>query len=174
MAEDEPEVIEVDRDITAELYSASYRRLAGAPAPRMYVTLAFDAVTYSQLCAIIGANLKGQAVVHFANIQAPLPDAPPEEKPQAQRPLVMTGPGGEAIMAHIFKMDAELDGHCTYCDQGEDNPIHIEAHPYVADNREGKANTCFHCAMGEENPVHLDEAAKEARERMTHRSTAAV
>lgn len=118
MSEDEPEVIEIDRDITAEIYSASYRRLAGAPAPRLYLTLAFDAVTYNALCAIIGANLKGQALVHFANTQAPLPDAPEEEKPSPQRPMVLNGPNGEAIMPHIFKMSAELDGHCTFCDQG--------------------------------------------------------
>lgn len=171
MAEDDddtPEVIEVDRDIACEIYSASYRRLAGAPAPRMYLTLAFDAVSYSSLCAIVGANLKGQAVVHFANIQAPLPDAPEDPKPARDdtRPPLFTTGSGEPILPHIFKGQAEDELKCTYCSLGEPAEIHILPHPFESTTRD---NQCGRCGRPETHDIHLTDEQRAARDGMGSR-----
>lgn len=139
--DDGPETFEVNRDVEAEIYAVKYSRLAGSPAARLHVTLSLDAVQHQRLCALLGVNLKGQAKVHFFNIQAPLPDEPEEEPEPAQKPLQAVNKetanrgrqtrthqvagNGEALLAHRFKADEAGDPTlCQYCLQGSGAEIH--------------------------------------------------
>lgn len=155
---DIPVTIEINRDVDCEIYAVKYSRLAGAPASRLQVTLTFDGVFHARLAAILGANLKGQATVHFVNVQAPLPDEPEDDdpKPSAQAPLAAVEPvdkktanrgrevktravsgNGEAVLAHKFRPDEQDGTLCMYCRQGSGAEIHA-AHSGLPDTPEGE------------------------------------
>lgn len=162
------EPIEVNRNIDCEIYAGSYRRLAGAPAPRFYLTLALDAVTYSSLCALLGANLKGAAVVHFTNIQAPLPDEDDEatRSPYAdQRPLTPPQEIEEARMSvdGLDNQRVRRPRRARAAKEDEKPSSGIVPHAYTADI--DQPGFCLYCKQSEGNELHnLTPAAEEAED----------
>jgi hypothetical protein len=128
MAENEdegPEIIELDRDVNCMIYGYRGGRLAGSPAPQYYLTIVLDAVINADLVGLLSANLKGQVVVHFLNIQPPLPDEEPKPDDKTDNgQLFMRAGNGEAILAHAFRSSEEDALKCTYCGTGADNVIH--------------------------------------------------
>lgn len=129
-----PLPIEINRDIACELYAVRYGRLAGSPSPRCYVTVTMDAVLYARLTGLLGANLKGTAVVHFVNIQPPLPDEEPEEPaPSNQGSLPLNPRGlegivvdGAAFLAHGFIAGVDDENICDICHTHRITPIHLD------------------------------------------------
>lgn len=156
------ESVEVNREIDCEIYAVRGGRLAGSPAPRLYLTLTLDAVRHSRLSGLLLANLKGSVKITVHEIQAPLEDDDEKDLPdpgvQRELPLRNTP---EAIIA------GRDEAHRAAWSVDNVGNVY-RPHSYAPDPTD--AQKCALCGAGEGHDLHEGKKRQTARTALRRRS----